>query len=176
MAEEYGGRQAASAAHPRAVRAATSPVPLVPSAALGCTAAPCPPCPVPWPRASSQPALPPRDPVSAAFSGQAQPASQAGAVPAARSTLGAGWAPGLSFSSPLRGGQGQAGPRTCAAGWRGACPAWSLSPQIPQAQPCPSRGTAVAMVPGLVQCLWGSPTPSLAQPLGPPRRGNRGSQ
>lgn len=168
LVEEYGGRRAAPAAHPRAVHAATSPVPSVPSAAPGRTAAPRPPCPAPWPPASSQPALPPWDPVPAAFSGQAQPASQAGAVPAARSALGAGRALGLSFSGPPRGGQGRAG--------RGAHPVWSLSPQVPQAQPCPSGGTAVATVPGLVQGLWGPPTPSLARPLGPPRWGNRGSQ
>lgn len=166
LAEEHERCWAAPAARPRATHAATSPVPSVPSAAPGRTAAPRLPCPAPWPPASSQPALPPRDPVPAAFSGQAPPSSQAGAMPAARSALGAGCAPGHSFSGP---------PRACAAGWRGVCPTWSLSPQIPQPQPCPSVGTMAAMVPGLVQCLWGPLTPSLALLLGPPRWGNQGT-
>lgn len=72
--------------------------------------------------------------------------------------------------SPALQGEGRAG----LGG--GTHPVWSLSPQVPQAQPCPSGGTAVATVPGLVQGLWGPPTPSLARPLGPPRWGNRGSQ
>ena len=167
LAEEYGGRRAAPAARLRAVHAATSPVPSVPSAAPGHTAAPRPPCPAPWPPASSQPALPPRDPVPAAFSGQAQPASQAGAVPAARSALGAGWALGLSFSGPPRGWQGRAGRGHALCG---ACPHRSLklSP-APAGGPRWPRSQGLSSASGVPRPLpwpspWGHPDGEIEAP------------
>lgn len=163
LVEEYGGRRAAPAAHPRAVHAATSPVPSVPSAAPGHTAAPRPPCPAPWPPASSQPALPPWDPVPAAFSGQAQPASQAGAVPAARSALGAGRALGLSFSGPPRGGQGRAG--------RGDTPCVEPVPTGPSSSALPQRGDCGGHSPRACPGPLGSPDPFLGPAPGATQMG-----
>ena len=74
--------------------------------------------------------------------------------------------PGPQFLRPSKGLQ---------RGVAGGVPCVEPVPTDPSAPALPQHGDHGGTVPGLVQCLWGPLTPSLALPLGLPRWGNQGT-